>query len=110
MTVLPKNLRPEVCDQTFALPPGVTEAWVRTGHLRWVWFVERGQIVRGVRVEPVRVLVNARRVAAVKRARATRATGTPAGVRRGGQGRRTAARAGPRLPPGDLDASEGRSA
>ena len=107
--MLPKNLRPEVCDQTFALPPGVTEAWVRTGHLRWVWFVERGQIVRGVRVEPVRVLVNARRVAAVKRARATRATAPPLASVPGGRANERPP-AGPRLPPGDLDASESRSA
>ena len=107
--MLPKNLRPEVCDQTFALPPGVTEAWVRAGYLRWVWFVERGQIVRGVRVEPVRVLVNARRVAAVKRARATRATGTQLASVAGPRGDELT-RAGVPLPPGDLDATAGRSA
>jgi hypothetical protein len=64
----PRYINVHAADATFGLPAGLTEAWLRTGHLRPVWFVERGVIVRGVRVVDVRTLQNRRRAWKVRRA------------------------------------------
>lgn len=65
---VPRNLEVTEVDPTFGLPPGLTERWLTLGYVRPVWFVSHGTIVRGVRVEQVRVLVNHRRVTKVTRA------------------------------------------
>jgi hypothetical protein len=66
---LPRNLEVKIVDATFSLPPGLAEVWLKLGYLRPVWFVSHGMIVRGVRVEDVRALVNHRRCWHVSRAK-----------------------------------------
>jgi hypothetical protein len=63
----PRYINVHAADATFDLPAGVTEAWLRTGLLQPVWFVERGVIVRGVRVADARRLVDRRRSYHVRR-------------------------------------------
>ena len=73
----PRYVNVHRADSVFGLPAGVTEAWLRTGIIQPVWFVERGTIVRGVRVVDARRLVDSRRSFHIRRATLEPAT-TPA--------------------------------
>lgn len=64
---VPRYVRIDAVDQTFGLPPGVALSWVSLGFVPLVWFVDHGEITRGVPVRLVRPLVDHRRAFVVHR-------------------------------------------
>ena len=69
MARAPRFIALKKADTAYGLPEGVTRAWLDAGLIDRVYFVDRGEIVVGVRTKQVHLMVANCRARRIARAR-----------------------------------------